>query len=175
MSLGNAAHHGVASPRSIRDLDAALNTLDSRTWRGASALARRLRATERFAAGLRLLPAGRSTAAELGLPDARSVETVLLTRSQTVLTLGLERLARTQGLRARLRLLGRELAPPPDVLREWWPPAARGRSWLLAGYGWHLAWLLVNAGPALLAWRRAVRDSRRVGRGRDSSVEEAEP
>ena len=160
----HAAHHGPANPRSIRDLDQALSVLDARTWRAASALAARLGATELFAAGLRLLPSGRSLAADLGLPDTQSVQTVLLTRSQTTLTFGIERLAQTPGLRGRLALVRRELLPPPAVMREWWPPAARGRVWLLGGYLWRSAWLLVHAGPALIAWRRAVRDSRRGAR-----------
>jgi hypothetical protein len=160
----HAGHHGRANPRSIGDLDQALSVLDARTWREASNLAARLGATEMFAAGLRLLPPGRSLAADLGLPDNRSVQTVLLTRSQTTLTLGIERLARTPGVRRRLGVVGRELLPPPAVMREWWPPAARGRVWLLAGYLWRWAWLLVHAGPAVIAWRRAVRESRRPSR-----------
>jgi Uncharacterised nucleotidyltransferase len=157
----HAAHHGPASPRSIRDLDLALQTIDGATWRAASDLARRLRATERFAAGLRLLPAGEEIALRLGLADSPSVETVLLTRSQTLLTLGIERLARTPGLRRKLVMLGRELVPTPDVMRTWWPRAARGGPSLVAGYLWRPVWLFIHAGPALIAWRRAVRDSRR--------------
>jgi hypothetical protein len=160
----HAAHHGPANPRSIGDLDQALSVLDAGTWRAASALAARLEATELFAAGLRLVPAGGSMAAELGLPDTPSVQTVLLTRSQTTLTLGIERLAQTPGLRRRLALVGRELVPSPGMMRHWWPPAARGRVWLLAGYVWRWAWLLAHAGPAVIAWRRAVRESRRLER-----------
>jgi putative nucleotidyltransferase-like protein len=160
----HAAHHGVASPPSLRDLAAALDTLDSRTWRAASALAARLGATERFAAGLRLLPTGRELAAELGLPERSSVETVLLTRSQTVLTLGIERIARTPGVRRKLALLGREVLPSRAAMRGWWPKAQRGPIWLLAGYLWRPIWLAVHAGPALIAWRGAVRASRDSGR-----------
>jgi Uncharacterised nucleotidyltransferase len=156
----HAAHHGRASPRSLRDLEFALQKLDWLAWQAASELAESLRATERFAAGLRLLPAGNELAAELGLPERRSVETVLLTRSQTVLTLGIERLARAPGLRRKLALLGREVVPSPAAMRDWWPKAQRGPIWLLAGYLWRPLWLAIHAGPALIAWRGAVRDSR---------------
>jgi hypothetical protein len=156
----HAAHHGRANPRSLRDLELALKTLDRPTWRAAADLARSLRATERFAAGLRLDSAGERMAADLGLPEARSVETVLLVRSQTLLTLGIERVARTPGLRRKLVMLGRELVPTPAAMRTWWPRAERGRGCLLVGYLWRPVWLLIHGGPALIAWRRAARDSR---------------
>jgi len=156
----HAAHHGPANPRSTADLELSLNVFDARTWQAASDLAGKLVATERFAAGLRLLPAGRELAAELGLPEGRSVETVLLTRSQTVLTLGIERIARTRGMWRKLALLGREIVPSRAGMRVWWPKAERGPIWLLAGYLWRPLWLAANAGPALIAWRGAVRASR---------------
>jgi Uncharacterised nucleotidyltransferase len=156
----HAAHHGSANPRSTADLELALSVFDARTWDAASDLAARLVATERFAAGLRLRPAGRELAAELGLPEKTSVETVLLTRSQTVLTLGIERIARTPGVRRKLALVGREAVPSPAAMRVWWPKAERGPIWLLAGYLWRPLWLAVHAGPALIAWCGAVRASR---------------
>jgi hypothetical protein len=156
----HAAHHGVANPRSIADLELALRALDKRTWHAASVLAGKLGAAERFAAGLRLLPAGKELAAELTLPQETSVETVLLTRSQTLLTLGIERVARTPGVRRKLALLAREVVPSRAAMRGWWPKAERGPLWLLAGYLWRPLWLAVHAGPALMAWRAAVRDSR---------------
>jgi hypothetical protein len=156
----HAASHGPANPSSIRDLDLALSLLDTTTWRAASDLAGRLGATERFAAGLRLLPSGRSMAAKLGLPDDASVRTLLLTRSH----LGIERLTRTPGVRRKLALVGRELVPSPAMMRDWWPPAARGRLWLIGGYLRRWAWILIHAGPAMIGWRRAVRDSRRFAR-----------
>jgi hypothetical protein len=156
----HAAHHGIANQRSIADLELALRTLDEPTWHRASDLAGRLGATERFAAGLRLLPAGRELAAELALPEERSVETVLLTRSQTLLTLGIERVARTPGVRRKLALLAREVVPTRTAMRRWWPKAEQGSIWLLAGYLWRPLWLAVHAGPALIAWRAAARDSR---------------
>jgi putative nucleotidyltransferase-like protein len=156
----HAAHHGRAGARSLIDLELALESLDRRTWRAASDLAERLRATERFAAGLRLVPAGAQLAADLDLPEGRSVETVLLARSQTLLTFGIERVARTPGLRRKLAMLGRELVPTPAGMRSWWPRAERGRGWLLVGYLWRPIWLLIHGGPALIAWRRAVNASR---------------
>ena len=159
----HAGQHGPANPRSLADLQRALETLDRSTWRAASELAKRLQATELFAGGLRLLPAGEALAAELSLSERKAVVTVLLTRSQVVLGMGLERLARTPGLRRKLILLGRELVPTRAFMRSWWPKVERGRVWLVAGYLWRPVWLLIHVGPALIAWRRAVRDSRRAG------------
>jgi hypothetical protein len=159
----HAGQHGAAYSQAIADLERALELLDRPTWRAGSELAKRLHATELFAGGLRLLPAGRELAAELGLPERQSVETLLLTRSQGLGGFGaptLERLARAPGLRRRLAIVGRALVPSRASMREWWPRTGEGRLWLVAGYLWRPVWLLLRIGPALVAWRRAVRDSR---------------
>jgi Uncharacterised nucleotidyltransferase len=159
----HAGQHGPANRRSIADLQRALEILERSTWRAAADLAERLQATELFAGGLRLVPVGKELVAEIGLTECRSVETVLLSRSQVVLAMGLERLARTSGLRGRLILLAREVVPNRAFIRAWWPRAQRGRLWLVTGYLWRPVWLLVHVWPALIAWRRAVRDSGGAG------------
>jgi Uncharacterised nucleotidyltransferase len=161
----HAGQHGSDYVRALADLERALELLDRSTWRAAAELAERLRATELFAAGLRLLPGGQELAEELDLPERRSVETVLLARSQGLGGHGaptLERLARTAGPRGRLSLVARSLFPPRASMHEWWPATERGGLWLLAGYLWRPFWVVCRAGPALIAWRQAVRDSRRT-------------
>jgi hypothetical protein len=161
----HAGQHGSDYSRALADLERALELLARSTWRAASELAERLRASELFAAGLRLLPAGEALAEELGLQERRSVETVLLTRSQGLGGHGaptLERLSRTPGLRGRLSLVARSLFPPRASMHEWWPATQREGPWLVAGYLWRPFWVVFRAGPALLAWRQAVRDSRRA-------------
>src|SRR5262249_10236269 len=136
---------------------------DGAEWSAAASLARDLDATEAFAAGLRLTPTGRRLADELGLPVAASVDTLLRARSAVPPAEGMERLARTPGTAAKLRLLGREIVPSPEFIRAWWPPARRGRLWLAAGYARRPVWLAVKVVPATRAWRRARHDAERSG------------
>jgi hypothetical protein len=159
----HAAQHGPANRRSMDDLRRALTLLDEDVWVRAAELAGSLDAEEMFAAGLRLDPAGRELAIELGLTSETSVETALLVSSPPPLALGVERLARTQGLGRKLALLAREAVPSPDFMRYWWPPSRRGPLWLALAYPRRLVWLALRAAPALLAWRRSVRDSRGPG------------
>jgi hypothetical protein len=69
----HAAHHGAGYRRPMNDLERALLATEDELWRGASALAARLQATEILAAGLRLTLSGAQLAARLGLPDTRSI------------------------------------------------------------------------------------------------------
>jgi Uncharacterised nucleotidyltransferase len=156
----HAAQHGPQSGRPIADLERAVERLDDPTWRAASTLARELQAEEMLAAGLRLVQPGEAVAARLGLPPHRSVETALRWSSAPSVSLGIQKLARTPGLRRKAALLGRELVPSPEFIRAWWPPARRGGWRLLVGYLWHPVWLLTQALPAWRAWRRAVRELR---------------
>ncbi len=158
----HAAQHGPASRHAMEDLERALAKLDESTWRAAAVLARRLDAEEMFAAGLRLVAPGRDLAAALGLPERRSAETILLSSSEGTLSLGLEKLARRRGLRRKLTLLIRELFPSPEFMRTMWPRARTGRLWLALAYPRRLAWLAVRLGPAFVAWRHAVSESRRA-------------
>src|SRR5262249_27710001 len=105
----HAAQHGGDERKSLADLERALERIDGAEWSAAASLARDLDATEAFAAGLRLTPAGRRLADELGLPVAASVDTLLRARSAVPPAEGMERLARTPGIAAKLRLLGREI------------------------------------------------------------------
>ncbi len=155
----HAAQHGPARWHTMEDLERALVRLDEPTWQAAAGLAQRLGAEERFAAGLRLAAAGRELADALGLPERRSVETILRGGSETTLSLGLEKLARTRGLKRKLVLVTRELFPSPEFMRTFWPRARAGRLWLALAYPRRLVWLALRLGPAFVAWRRAVDQS----------------
>jgi hypothetical protein len=159
----HAAQHGPARSQSISDLERALDQLGEPTWRAAAALADALQATETFAAGLRLLPAGATLAANLGLDTRKSVQIAVFSSAAPPMTAGLVQLARTRGTWRKLSLMARELVPSRFVIQRWWPPARRGGLWLLAAYVRRPFWLLVRLGPALLAWRRAVRGARETG------------
>ncbi len=154
----HAAQHGREDEKPLEDLRRALELVPEQTWRDAADLARRLRATEAFATGLRLLPAGAALATRLDLASAASAEATL--RLEPVpLALALEHLAQTRGWRARLEILLRELFPTVAFMRWWSPLARRGRLGLVAAYCWRPLYLLLHLGPGFVAWQRARRSA----------------
>lgn len=153
----HAAQHGPEDPKPAEDLSRAIRAVSREGWRDVAELADRLQATDAFAVGLRLLPAGRELASWLELPPARSPEAALRV-NRVPLSLAFEHLATTAGFRDRMALLLRELFPTPAFMRWWSPLARRGRLGLLVAYGWRPVWLLTQAGPGFLAWRRARRE-----------------
>jgi Uncharacterised nucleotidyltransferase len=158
----HASQHG--DRRQLEDLRRALRQTSFEMWHEAGELAQRLHAVEGFAAGLRLLPEGAAVADRLGLPGAAVLEYQRGAGAEGSLVLGLDRLARAPGLRARLALLASELFPPPRLMRFTSSLARRGRLGLVvayAGRGARLAWL---AWPTVRAWRRA-RALERAGDG----------
>ena len=153
----HAAHHGAAWGKVLPDLERALEEADDGVWAEAAALAARLAATDAFAVGLRLLPAGAGVADRLGLPANRSVEAALHAGSPPPLALGFEQLARADGTRARARIVARKVIPPPGFMRHWYPPAARSRRALVFAYLYRPVWLLRSAARGWRAWREARR------------------
>jgi hypothetical protein len=156
----HAAQHGAGTGRSLRDLDRALAAFDRQTWTAAAALARELEAAGAMAIGLRLLPQGASLAAELDLPDDSSTILALRAGTAPLTALGFYRLLVTPGIRGKAALLGRELFPEPAFMRQMYAVARHGRVGLLAAYAWRPVWLLLHAGPALAAIKRARRTGR---------------
>ena len=156
----HAAQHGVRGARSIEDLRRGLACFSSETWERAGALASELRAVPSFAAGLRLLPAGRVVADLLELPTRGAAETILRAASAPQTALGLHRLATTPGVRRKAAFVAEELIPPPTFMRAAYPWARRNRLFLALSYAWRPLWLARHVGPALQAWQRARRASR---------------
>ena len=159
----HAAQHGTGWARPIAELQRALAAGDDDLWLEARALGAELEATEAFATGLRLVPAGTQLAVRLGLPPARSVDAELRASSPPPLALGFEQLARADGIWARAQIVWRKLAPPASFVRHWDPAAAGSRLGLLRAYLRRPLWILRRAPQGLLAWhraRRSVRDSR---------------
>ena len=156
VSLHAVQHGGAVPSKPMLDLERALAGAPEETWREAAELAARLRAAGTFAAGLRLLPAGRELAAAIGCADAQGAEATLRVGG-VPLAEGFRDLAEAPGLRARLEILGRELAPSPAFMRWWTPLARHGVPGLAAAYVWRWLWLASRALPGYRAWRRAVR------------------
>jgi len=160
----HAAQHGPKGGKALDDLRRAARRLALKTWRDAAEIARALDALPALSAGLRLVPEGEAIAERLSLPVASVAEVMLRASSPPPTTLGLQRLFHTHGLRPKLRLLAQELAPAPTFMRAVYPVAQRGRAGLAASYAWRPFWLLWHTLPALRAWRRAERASRRLNR-----------
>jgi hypothetical protein len=154
----HAVHHGVGWNQPMADLERALAEVDESVWRAAAELAGRLGATEAFAAGLRLTPAGRDLAVRLQLPSTVSVETALRASTPPPVALGFEQLARAPGVRARAEIVWRKFVPPADFVRHWYPAGSGGRFYLLRAYLYRPVWILRRVPQALRAWRRARRE-----------------
>ena len=160
VALHAAQHGGEGHRKPLEDLDRALERADEGCWREAAELAERVEAIPAFATGLRLKPSGTDLADRLGLSADRPVEVALHAAPQRELVLGLEYLATADGLRARLRFLGRKLFPPAAELRRDSALARRGHAGLLAAYLWRPLAMLPRLPGAIVAWRRARRDER---------------
>ncbi|MDQ3090751.1 MAG: nucleotidyltransferase family protein [Actinomycetota bacterium] len=153
----HAAQHGREDPKPVEDLSRAIRAVPRDRWREVAALADRLQATDAFGVGLRLLPEGRALASWLELPPPRSADAFLRV-DRVPLALAFEHLATTAGARARASLVLRELFPTPAFIRWWSPLARRGPLGLAIAYCWRPVWLITQAGPGFLAWRRARRE-----------------
>ena len=157
----HAAQHGFEVGSALDDLSRALQRVAEDDWEAAAALAAELDATEAFAAGLRLVPAGRELAARLALPTKVGAETALRASTPPPVALGFFHLATTRGIRNKATILRAELAPPAAFMRSRHPIARRGRLGLAGAYAWRPFWIAWHAAPAAKAWLRARAESRR--------------
>jgi hypothetical protein len=155
MLVGLHAARTAPADKAREDLRRALRQVPLETWKQAAALARRLRAEPVFALGLSVIPEGVDVATRLGLAGAPSAEVMLWSSPPTAM--GFERLARTPGLRRKLRYIASELAPSPDLLRERDPLARHGVAGVAAAYVVRPIRLASQAPRGFLAWRAARR------------------
>ena len=153
----HAAQNGPIDRKAVADLERGLAKVGEKEWREAAELAEELGATDAFAAGLRLLPAGRLLAAELCLPHQMTVELALRTRSAPQDAIFFERLAQAEGVRAKATLLARKLFPTSTYLRANSAMANRGWLGFIGASLYRLISLGGRLGPAFVAWRRARR------------------
>ena len=160
VALHAAQHESDGFKQPLSDLERALRSVDEKYWHEAAELAKRLRAAPTFAAGLRMHPDGAGLAVRLDLAHDRPLMLSLREEGGRSFVVTLERLATTPGLGARLRLLARRLAPPPDYMRWRYPGlAGRGRGGLAAAYLWRPFSIVPRLPAAVIAWRRARRTS----------------
>jgi hypothetical protein len=159
----HAAVHADDPAKPMLDLARAVEREPQATWEKAAELARRLDAEGRFAAGLRMAPAGEALAAQLQLTTERSVETAMFTSAVPYSSWTVNRLANTPGVGPKLRIAARRVFPEPDFMRAWYPIAGRGPLGLALSYLRRLVWLAGATGPAVIAWARARRAARHGG------------
>jgi hypothetical protein len=153
----HAAHHGTTVAQPLSDLQRALDHVDRDIWAEAARLASDLDASEAFAAGLRLAPAGERLAGDLGLPPVGSPRRRLMAAGQPRGSLGVLRILEAPTAGKRMRAIRAELLPAPDFMRAEWPLARQGQIGLVLAYAARVlarAWQL----PAAI---RAVRWSRK--------------
>lgn len=156
----HAAHHGRGWWKAIAHVERALDAVDEAAWREAARLAQQVDAEDAFAAGLRLTAPGTEVADRLGLGAPRSVKVALQANVAPPVALGIEQVASADGAWSRGWILMRKVVPPPDFIRHWWPPAARGRLMLAIGYLYRPVWLVRKAPAGFRAWRDARRQVR---------------
>jgi len=149
----HASQHEAGKP--LEDLERALDRTSLGEWFEARTIADRLQADYAFSHGLRLSPRGQVLAAELGLPPAAVIDAA--GSAEGSLVLGIERLRRTHGVRARLALITSEVVPNPEFMRWRLPLARRGTRGLAAAYAWRLLVLCWRGIPSVFAWWRARR------------------
>jgi glycosyltransferase involved in cell wall biosynthesis len=166
----HAAQDGPEAPKPREDLERAIAQVPAAIWKAAAGLAVELDAVGAFAEGLRSVPAGVELAHRLNVWAPGSVE-ARLRGSYVPMALGVEHFVQTRGVRAKLALLAREMAPTPAFMRWWTPLARRGRLGLVLSYAWRVVWFIEHLGPALRAWRRARKEARApVGAMRPETV-----
>jgi hypothetical protein len=153
----HAAVFGPDAQKPLLDLDRGLEVLTDETWRAAYELAGRLDAIPRFLTGLATRPSGLELIDRLDLEGAIDVMSALRLTGITPVAGGIERLRETSGLRARMALVARELAPTRSFMRIWSPLARRGAAGLALAYAYRPLWLLTRLPAALRAHARARR------------------
>ena len=158
----HAAQNGPVDIKALADLERGVAKLDRDGWREAAHLAEELEATQAFAAGLRLAPAGAALADELSLTRGMTVELALRTRSAPQNAMFFEHLTQARGLRKKTTLLAQRLFPTTVNLRAKSSMARRGRLGLLCARIGHPILVVSRFPSALLAWRAA----RQVTEGR---------
>jgi hypothetical protein len=159
----HTAKDGSRIAKARHDLGHAIDRLPAELWNETVRIAERLGALGSLAAGLRLVvPSGVELADRLGLPADAPLDIAIRSRGGApALSLGLDWLVSSPGVRGKGRLVLRKIFPPASFMRAWSPLAERGRLGLIGAYAYRPVWVLWHAGPALWALARA---RKRTGR-----------
>ena len=155
----HAVFHGSVVEGPLDDLQLAVERWDVDVWSDARRIAEQLGALPGFRAGLEMVPRGRTLAAELDLPQSLPPE-VALASSGPRGAVEFERLA-AHPRRDWVRIIARQLVPPREFMDGWRRQYRPTRRSLFLAYLDRLGLVLARGGPALFAYIRARRTSRR--------------
>lgn len=158
----HAAQHGSEMGKALEDLRRAVARFDAERWREAAEIADALGADLSFAAGLRLDPAGEALANEIGLSHELSVEVALRAQGGAGHALSLQWLLEQPGVWRKVKVVGKNLVPPPTFMRDWHPLASRGWAGLALAYLWRPLFLLGKLGTSIPVLLRARREAKRA-------------
>jgi hypothetical protein len=159
----HASQHGPAYQKHVDELALGLERWPADVWESAALLAQEMDATDAFAAGLRLLPAGAAAAARLALQSNPEFDwTIRHGHERPRGTIHLQAFAEAAGTRERLGVLRRSLLPSRVWITNQHQWAQPGGLRVIAAYGAHLA---RAPGWAARAWLFRGR-ARRAGRVR---------
>lgn len=153
----HAAHHGPTWRTAIRDLDAAVQTLDIACWEAARELAITLDADTAMGVGMGLIDGGRVVAQRLSLSTEPSPAHRLLWAGAPWSSSIIGALVEQSDLRSKARLIARIMWPSPAALRRGSALARRGRSGLLAAYALRLFQIARRLPAAIRARQRVHR------------------
>lgn len=155
----HAAHHGPDFPQPLADLEAALERGAPAAWKEAARISEGLGASDAFAEGLSMSPAGSRLLESLGRERRASTAAVSRDVAGVPVADGVQRLWAVPGAGPRARMLAAELFPSPAFMRWWSPLARRSRRGLALAYGWRMAYLLWRTPSGVRALARARRQS----------------
>ena len=154
----HAAQHGPRDEKPLRDLERVLTVeTDLAIWREALNLARSMGAVDAFSAGLRTTNRGRTLAQTLAVAAPQRTEALIhLQEGDIAPALRFEQLLRQNGMRARIRMILRGVAPSRSYMARRYPwtnnrPLRLGAAYISRPIWFR--WRFVS--PGFGSWRRA--------------------
>jgi hypothetical protein len=156
----HAAQNGADDSRTLRYLSRCIEISHTSQAVDALRIARAIQATDAFALGLSLVPAGQALNGTLAITPSVSVLTALKAASAPNSAHAIEWLATRVTYRDRARFVLHKIFPPAAYMESSYP-SAHSRGGLLVAYPARWLWLARQLRPSLLAWRQAREASRR--------------
>ena len=156
----HAAQNGAGDARTLRYLTRCIEISDEQQAAEALRIAKAIEATDAFALGLSLVPAGQALNRRFGITPSASVLTALKAASAPNTAHAVEWFATRRTYRDRARFVFHKIFPPAAYMESSYP-SAHSRGGLLLAYPTRWLWLARQLPPSLKAWREARRTSRR--------------
>ena len=155
----HASQNGPADSRTLRYLARCIELSEEQEAADALRTANAIGATDAFALGMSLVPAGHELNRVLGITPSRSVLSELRAASAPNTAHAVEWFATRMTYRDRAGFVLHKVFPPAAYMASSYP-GAHSRGGLLLAYPARWLWLARELPPSLRAWRRARRSSR---------------